>query len=510
MNKLYTRLVFFLGLSVILLSGCSDVDSEITGLEYDRLFSPTDLTASIRNKTSVKLSWNPNNIADSYNIEITAEGADAPFTTKDVTNDDIPITISGLKGETTYTAKVKATSEKYTESKWSSVTFTTDAEQIFQKINSDELKATEVTLRWPAGEVATTITLTPGDITHTVTADEIAAGAAKISGLTSETEYTAKLLNGTRTRGTISFTTLIDLNGAIAVYPESDFEALIAAANDNDVFALFPGTYGTGNKFIINKSIALKAARPNNKPIINGLISIQAGNSLEVKEIVFDGTNTDGSQAFTFNTSTPNYGDLKIDGCEIKNYVKGLIYLNVATAVESVTVNNCIIHDITCSGGDFIDSRAGAPKAINVTNSTVYNSVASRDFIRVDDKSSIFAGVTPSINVDHCTLYGVSNSSSKRLLYVRFKGNTISFTNNIVAETRCIFSNQKNTAMPTFSKNNYSNAPGLFTGGSTSSLIFDDSASALDPGFSDAANGNFKISQEDIISKGIGDPRWLE
>ncbi|WP_321333010.1 fibronectin type III domain-containing protein [uncultured Bacteroides sp.] len=515
MNKILRNFTYILGtVAVLLTSSCSDnIDPEVTSLNADRLFSPINLEARIVNKTSVRLSWTNNAKADSYTIELYAEDSlqfsGTPVQTiPGVTAENLPYVIAGLEGETQYSARVKAVGESITESKWSGVAFKTDAEQIFQNIIPEELTATAVTLHWPAGEMATNITLSPGAINHTVTAEEIAAGAVTITGLTGETSYTAKLMNGTKTRGTITFATLIDLGGAIAVHPEDDLQALVSEANNGDVFALYPGTYNVAAKFTVGKSIAIKAVRPNDKPIIDGYISIEDGAALELKEIVLDGTLSEGSQALVFNTAT-GFGDLKIDGCEIKNYSKGLIYINVAATIESITINNSIIHDVVCSGGDFIDNRAGAPKVITLTNSTVYNSVSARDFIRVDDKSSSFAGVTPTITVDHCTLNGVANTSN-RLLYVRFKGNKITFTNNIVTNTGAIFSNQSSTAAPTFSGNNYFNAPGLFTGGSATSLIFDDSATSLDPGFTDVASGNFKVSQEDIIYKGIGDPRWLK
>jgi hypothetical protein len=96
------------------------------------------------------------------------------------------------------------------------------------------------------------------------------------------------------------------------------------------------------------------------------------------------------------------------------------------------------------------------------------------------------------------------------LLYVRFKGTEISFTNTIVAETTAIFSNQTSTAIPAFGNNNYFNAPGLFPGGSTSSLIFDDSASSENPGFVNAASGDFTVTNELLKAKETGDPRWVK
>ena len=313
------------------------------------------------------------------------------------------------------------------------------------------------------------------------------------------------------------------MGDAIAVTPEDDFAEVLANAKDGDAFALYPGTYSVKEttdgvesiaKMVISKSIELKAVRPNDRPVLNGSITLNDGASLLLRQIVMDGTGTDGSQAIVFNTADAAYSSLTIEDCEIKNYTKGVYYLNVAATVDEITINNSLVHDIECSGGDMLDSRKGAIKALTLSNSTFYNSCAERDFVRYDDASSAFAGITPTITVTHCTLVGISNSASKRLMYVRFKGNQIVFKNNLIASTAALFSNQAKTdASPEFGKNNYFDAPtagSIITGsGDTATLVVEDKdATTLNPGFKDAANGDFTLSHEDLIYNQVGDPRW--
>lgn len=69
---------------------------------------------------------------------------------------------------------------------------------------------------------------------------------------------------------------------------------------------------------------------------------------------MLDGTNTDGSQAIEYKKEG-GFGDLTINGCEIRNYIKGLIYINVAAVPNTIKIENSLIHDIVCDGGDFID-----------------------------------------------------------------------------------------------------------------------------------------------------------
>lgn len=525
MNKLI-KYAYILGFAIAALTttSCEDQSEEIISIDYSRYFAPINLEARVQNRTEVRLTWTPSQGATSYNVELFANDSltfsgTAAMTLNGITEQDLPYVITGLEGETKYSARVQAIGENESKSsKWSEVFFETDSEQILQAVAEEDLTYNSVTLHWPAGQPATKIVLTPADVpAHAVTAEEIAAGQATITGLKSETEYTAKLMNGTKTRGTQTFTTLIDLAGAIAIEPEDDFVAILESAQDGDAFAFYPGTYtvadeeGGVGKLNISASIELKAVRPSDRPIINGCITLNEGASLSLSQIILDGTNTDGSQAFDFKDEG-TYERLIINDCEIRNYIKGFYYLNVTASVGEITINNSIIHSIQCDGGDMFDSRKGHIGAFNLTNSTIWNSCAARDFIRYDDASGNFSGATSTITVDHCTIDGVSNDSSRRLLYVRFKGNSITFTNNMISNMpNCGrgFSDNSNTAEPTFKNNNYFNTKNLVSdGGDGKAKFFDADGYTFDPGYANAAGGDFTLSHEDLIYYQVGDPRW--
>ena len=467
------------------------------------------------NRTDARLSWKLNKEVASYSLEVFADDsltfAGTPVRQIDgVTGDQLPFYIRDLDGETQYSVRIKSVTAGDTDSKWSGVYFKTGTENIYLPFEDGDLKATAVTLRWIPGRTLTSITLEPGGITHTVTTAEIAAGSATIEGLTGETTYTATLRNGQKVRGILEFMTLVDLGNAIPVYPEDDFISMLAVAGDGDAFALFPGTYGAGDMFVVNKSIEIKGVYPYDKPVLSGYISLEEGAGLLLKDVTLDGGALQG-QGIVFNTADVTYGDLRVENSEIRDFVKGVFYLNVASLVESITFHNNLIYNIQCDGGDFMDSRKGAYNSLTLTNNSIYNSAAGRDLIRYDDASSAFPGMTSTILVDHNTLHGVCNSSSKRLFYVRFKENKITFTNNIVAETAAIFTNQNNTdPSPTFGGNNFFNAPNLFSASGSSSKFYDDSAGSEDPGFVDAANGDFTVTNELLKAKETGDPRWVK
>jgi len=515
-NNIKTGIVLLLIMGSF--SACKDdMLSEITEINVDRAFSPTGLEARVVNKTNIRLDWKPVNNATSYTIEIyeNAEYSGTPF--KVVSNIPfglVPYTVNGLSGATQYWSRVKAMGEGVSDSKWVTATFTTEAEQIFLPVNTAKLMAKQVTLNWPAGEIATTVTLTPGNITRTLTAPEIAAGEVTIAGLTGETAYTARLLNGTKVRGTITFSTLLDLDGAIAVSPTEDLTAILTNAAGGEVFALLPGTYTVNADVTITKSISIKGARPADKPVINGMaIKLRGNAALGLKDLTLDGTgSTSGNQTILYDEASDNaYGALNVENCIIRNYVKGLMYVNLKTLIESVTFKGNIISNIECNGGDFIDFRNGIAKTLLFQNNTVYKSALARDFFRMDAGGSTnFPAITSVITISNNTFYAISGASGNRLLYIRLAKHEIYFSKNIVANANGLLTNQPATTIvaANFTANNYYNAPGYT--GSTATNAKNDTGSftLLNPGFAAPDSGNFTLSNEDLKFNGIGDPRW--
>ena len=538
MNKILNKLtmVMSLGFAIAGITACSEPDDVVTSAEFSRLFSPTNLEAKVQNTTGLKLTWFSISATEQYDIEIYADDADMTFS-------GTPITFTGnpevaesrseltwalapgtLEGETTYSVRVKAIGNNM-ESKWSATTFTTGTEQIFNTVPTTDITKTSVTLTWPAGLAVTDIKVQKSGeevLTHTLTAEEITAGSATITGLNVESTYTFYIFNGEKQRGKIQVQTLPNYTPVTTCQEIVD---AIATAEAGEVIMLtenavydFTDAAGMGKEeamksITIDKDIVLNT---NNNATIKGIyFQIKGGASVEFTNITLDGAGGSGDQAFNYKEDG-NYAKLYIHDAEIKNYTKGFFYINAAAVIDNITINNCLIHDIECSGGDMFDCRAGGYNTFNLTNSTIYNSATSRDFIRMDDKSTVVSA-TPVITVDHCTLYNVgSGDANYRLLYVRFAGNTINWTYNVVAgfNNKRGFGNQANTAVPTFKNNFYYNTVNLLSAGSTADAtitFFDNDGTELsaDP-FKDAANADFTVTNESVKDKEAGDPRWIK
>ncbi len=518
MRKIYFKSIV-LGLATVALASCSDVADEITSIVYNRNFSPTSVEAKVRNRTNIELSWNLGDGVTNYNVEVYANDsltfAGSPVQSFSVAPDEVPVLIKGLEGETQYSFRVQATDGNASrDSKWSGAYAKTEAEQIFKNVAEEDIKGTSVTLHWPAGEQAATIVLTPGDIVYNVTDDDIAAGAATVTGLTPETEYTALLKSATgKTRGTITFKTGIDLAETdILVKAGDDIAAAIKDAPEGYRLIVEPGEYGIateeaafGGSITISKQLTIKGLRQNEHPVIKGRFKVEA--PFAVDQVTLDGTGTDGGQCFDF-TAEGEVESLTVTNSEVKNYTKGFFYINKAVLVNTITIDGNIISNIECDGGDLFDCRKGGYNKFDLKNNTIYNSAKGRDFVRMDDASKSITA-TPVITIDHNTIVGACNDAAKRILYVRFAGNTINFTNNIVASSAGNFSNQAKTAEPTFSNNIYFEADGFVTAGANANALFVDAAGTiLDPQFKDAANGDFTIGNDNVKDKKAGDPRW--
>jgi hypothetical protein len=537
MNKL--TMVLAIGLSLMGTAACSDPDEAMTSVEFNRLFSPTNIEAKVQNTTGVKVTWFAISAAEQYQIEMYADDANMTFSgtpayqkTVQLTEDEKiaraecswKLEPGTLEGETTYSVRVKAIG-KNMESKWAATTFETGTEQIFNNVPTSDITKTSITLTWPAGVAVTRIDVQKsGEVikTHTLTADEIAAGKATIDELNYESTYTFLIYNGDKQRGKIQVqtlpnftpvTTALELMNAIEAAEAGEVIMLTENAVYDFTDAAAMGKEDAVKSLKIDKDIVLNT---NNNATIKGIyFQIYGGANFEFANITLDGAGGSGDQAFNYKEEG-NYAKLYIHDAEIKNYTKGFFYINVAAVIDNITINNCLIHNIECSGGDMFDSRAGGYNTFNITNSTIYNSAASRDFIRMDDKSSSVTA-TPVITVDHCTLHNVGNGEANyRLLYVRFAGNTINWTNNIVSgfNNKRGFANQASTAIPTFQNNFYFNTVNLVSAGATAdaSITFfdaDGTELAADP-FQDAANGNFTITSEKVKDKEAGDPRWIK
>lgn len=530
MNKLLRQFTYIiLGLSVaIFATSCGDdIDDEVTTIETDRLFSPVDFKVITVNQTGLEMEWKAVKNATpstTYTIEV--------YLNNNGTHGETPIksvsglavtkyTITGFDGQTAYLARIQATGgEGLADSKWVYKSITTDKEQILQAVNDEDeeqLTGTSVTLYWIPGEAATNIILVPTidpekeyevvptEVNYTVTAADVAAGSATITGLIGETKYTATLMNGTKERGSRPFTTRVDIGDAIRIdiSKGDDIIAILDAAEDGDKFIVFKGDYALGD-YAITKSISISGY--SEKPVIQGRFMLGTDiTSLELKGLVMDGQTT------TINifeaSAAATIGNITITNCDFRDYARAIIYNNSSAKFGDISISNCTFTNFPGDGGDGIDFRGGSLKSFIVENST-FNS-GYRAFVRMQ--------VACEMAFRNCTFYRVAsfNNSNNSGLF-RIGGGTLEVSKCLFVETGVEGTTYGNwcknegnmKATPTYSQNYYYNCHNLWAGLYTSPSQC--SATEADPQFKDPAKGDFTVGNNTLKAYGIGDPRWLE
>ena len=175
MNKIFNKITWMVaaGLAIVGMAACSGQDDIVDNIEYNRLFSPTELEAKVQNTTGVRLSWRILSETNDYVVEIYADDADMTFSgtpltytvTPEVKGDELRWTLEPgiLEGETTYSVRVKANATTKAESKWAATTFETGTEQIFNAIPTTDISKTSVKLTWPAGTAVTRLSVVKSD-----------------------------------------------------------------------------------------------------------------------------------------------------------------------------------------------------------------------------------------------------------------------------------------------------------------------------------------------------------
>ena len=536
MNK-FKKYTYLLGLACTVLTvACDDQSEEITYLEHNHLFAPFGLEAKVNNTIDVRLNWTVNSEASSYDLEIYANDSltfqGTPVRTyTDITADQLPYDVTGLEGDTKYSARIMSKSEKIENSKWNGVFFKTDPEKLLKEVDEDNLTASSVTLYFELNRTFTEVTVTPekGEtIKQPISSQDIENGYVTVNGLAGNTSYTAKLLNNEKNCGIRTFTTLIDPATAIVVSPEGKSlqDAVVEATANKNLILVQAGTYNI-DEVIVDKEVQIIGERFKDKPILVGKFNMVEGSGITMRNIIMDGNNAKVKRMFSYEDGT-TAKEVKVEACEIRGYKEGLFVINNTAkpiTVSAITINNNLIYDIACDGGDFLDSRSGSIKALTITNNTIYNcsQVKTREFIRIDgdaDKKPWNPEITEyTIKLENNTIVGASKTF-KRLMYVRYPGAKVTMKSNLITNFSGYLNDQKYIEAKniTASNNRYYNAKnaGIIqykSGDETIKAFIDDNcveAKFVDPKFKDEANGNFTITNEDLIIDKVGDPRWLK
>lgn len=504
-----------MGALVLSAASCSEPDDIITSVQYDRLFSPTDVNARVRNRTAVEVSWSTRNAkVDLYTIELSTDEAFSSIA-KSTTAVSSPTTIAGLDGETEYFVRVKASAEGQNESKWSpAAKFTTDTENIFLAMQDDDIQPTTVTLRWTPGETVETIEVLDqaGALVKSqkVSADECAAGIATVTELQGETNYTFQLKRNGKTRGTISAKTSIDVGDAVKVYPGDDLKTILDELEDGKSIALFGGEYTIGT-YELAKSVEIFSAKISDKATITGTFKLTGSiETLKITNVNIVSTTSEGSGANLVGVASASAGvkNLVFEGCTIDKPKGSIIYDNSGATWGDIIIENCIFQNIAADGDGF-DFRKGNLANLTVTNTTFMN--GGRSLSRIATANTV-------VTFENVTLYNICtvDDGNNRGLFALEKAGQKLVVNNLLIVGVGPQGAAQNAAAGTWAKSDkykcdqdinnvyYWSCPNLWSGACKDAHSF---ATELDPGY----KGNDPtVTSDDGVYYKVGDPRWIK
>jgi hypothetical protein len=546
MKKIISQLSWKLAMLVLIattLNACKK--SEDQPDEPARLFKPSEVKITA-GETNAKLTWTVPIMATGkalkYNIDFSTDSTFATVkytTTSDtagvtVTEDNIPV-------RTKYYARVKAAATAdQPESKYvRSSVFQLTGTQLFSAVRDNDVKETNVTLRFTPTTGLTSIVLTPATgsaITSTLNATDATAGLKLISGLTAGVLYSAELFADTKSKGLVTFTTLLPTNYTLRLNPGDDLATAIANAADGATIGLSPGTYNLATtSFITRKTITLKSTsgNPSDTKVNYKEIDLEGtGAGITLSGIEFDGTagaslyflNFIGSQAA--NGSAATFTNVVVDNCIVHGSTTAFLRGDRGTAardfkITNITVNNSVVYEMGLNGSSAYYTLHVNKMQFNtivVSKSTFYNAGPGL----VSASTTYTGDVVPSVAITNSTFNGFGGNAKYALLDA--SANPIRFTiqNSILANTpksgtvnaAAIRATGAGSTLA-ISNSNYFNLSSALTGGTaltfgTATLT---SNQTLNLGWT-ATTTDFTLPAASALRTAgnnggaIGDPRW--
>lgn len=424
--------------------------------EAPRIFKPADVKIAA-GASSAKLSWTKPILATgqlTYSIDFSTDSTFAAIgytTTSDTTG--LTITEDHLLVRTVYYARVKAVATgTQPESKYlRSASFQLTGVQLFLPVRTNEVKETNVTLRYSPEPDLSSIVLSPATgtaLTTTLTADDVTAGLKLIPGLTANTRYSAELFAGTKSKGILTFTTLAPTAYTVILSAGADLAGTIAAAANGAIIGLNPGTYNlTVPAFITQKSITIKSTsgNPSDTKVNYKEFDIEGtGAGISFSGIEFDGTtaaatyfiNFIGSQAV--NAAAAVFTNVSVDNCVVHGAVTAFLRADRGTAakdfkITGITVNNSIVYDMGANGTSAYCTfhlNKLQFNTLTVSNSTFYN--AGPGLITA---STLVSADIPVIVIRNSTINGFGGNAKYALLDANTNPVNFSIQNSIIANT---------------------------------------------------------------------------
>lgn len=524
---------------------CADDIPELQEeLALTRCLVPTELSAKISNGQDVQFNWVKAKGATLFVLELHNDEAMTDlFESFNIAPEDLPFKIS-LEADKTFYARVKAVDENgvLQDSKWAEfedpIQTTAVKPNMFLEFTAKTSESVTVTweatdselerIEWAAGE-----TVEKRDLT----AEEIAAGQATVTGLKPATSYSVSIWFKSANRGEVVALTDPDLEGFVEVADVAALKSALAAKQPKIYVTAAGSPYELGVvDLLAGVEMVGEQGVDGSRPVIYGEFHVADG--YDGKAVKFETVEFNGKdEAYGFPFQLKNGGaenktfeSILFKNCNITAYSKGLIYEWGKTLTTArLAWDGCVIWNVNKSfenGGDGIDFRGASDvKSFEVINNTVYNGF--RTFLRLD--AALIVG---DLKIENNTFMNISynagnaNGNNSGIMGIKCKPATATFKHNLVmnmpdgcglsrkaganltpSELGMVYSNNHfyNVGEKFFSdgdaadqNNKVSKAEAIAGGGSILSA---------DPCYN-AKGGVFNLTNSELISAKVGAPQW--
>jgi len=572
MKKIFYKLMLmFVAVTTCsaIFSSCND---EVVLPAATRLFRPiiadNNIEAGLDVDTVpyIKLKWDRYADANQYIVKaIASDGTDSVS----ITTDSVNCRFSNLKFDKEYNIKIHSvnTVNSMQSKDFVVAVATPDFPTQLANISTSNIIDTQVRIIWNTTEngLATVfdtlkvynITKDSLEVTSAVASSELASGQKIIKKLQPQTKYRLEAYLKGKYKGKKLFNTtsaesydglVLDLRSMTAadsykyftatnaLYTNTIDSVVKANPNQNITFVLQGGvTYRMPTLMIPSTTGKIKFATGLS---LNGLASFAvSGNfdaaastvigGLEFKKIFFTDApleakgrgvgdlNYGGTYLFNFSGPGSNVKNIKISDSTIK-YKRGILRCKDAAAIDTITVDNCIIDSIGGYGIVTADFATSKITNIKVTNSTLSScgalfggtKQAASPISSIDIENNTFVYCIPNagtiFNYSGCTvasfilkncLFGIGGKNPAEVLTTGIKG----WSGTVVPGAQdCYFTSDYLWFLTVGTTTPTAQIPGTTLTSSTSQIF-------LDP-----TKSNFKITNTNAVLKAAkaGDPRW--
>ncbi|MCW0482175.1 DUF5123 domain-containing protein [Gaoshiqia sediminis] len=521
------RLIFATLAGLLLFNACVDKNDWDVDSSYSRMFRPANLAVTGVTATTADVNFVAIPGSAYYLVELSQDSLvfESIVATLDTTANQF--TLQNLESNSPYSIRVQAISADASKpsSAWSELYFNTRAEQIMEPVLPGDIMSRSVNLRWTAGATVTNLQILDGDGTEVmnlaISAETMAAGSLKVTGLSPETSYTAVLLNGTKQRGSATFTTYPDVPDADLLFMMEATDVLTQETFDTLTVSSVTFAFPAGTYYNFSETLQLPTdvafnffGLPGDTKAILNIKQINMGTNheyikfinLDVTGMVYEnGVPTGAVYDYLFNQSDEaTVGSIEFSNCLIRDLGRTPLRLQGSGSnkyIGLVKIDNCLVYNMPDSYY-FINSNVSTCQMANIsiTNSTFHNIM--RMIMHTNSNNE-------SLVISDCTFNNVLASGRYFIDMSTSYGPTSEFkiTNSIFGDTADDNARGIRAASAPVVTNTFATSDFVLGGSSISGLI--DYLGLSTDLFADPANGDFTIKDELFDGKSsAGDPRW--